>query len=200
MNRRERYPGYDVMSQRGHWDEATRTVVLDRVHNAPTIEYFDESEAQLLQAVCDRLMPQEDRAEDERIPIVPWIDQRCAAKITSGVRYDGMPSDWEAWRRGLRGIDESSLAMEGKRFIELDDLARDRILKTISLGNPPGEIWQSLPARRFFYAIMMAGIVGVYYANPIAWNEIGFGGPAYPRGYLALNFGRPEPWEVREKP
>ena len=31
-----------------------------------------------------------------------------------------------------------------------------------------------------------------------AWDEIGFGGPAYPRGYLALNHGAPDPWEPRE--
>jgi hypothetical protein len=29
----------------------------------------------------------------------------------------------------------------------------------------------------------------VCYAHPYAWDEIGFGGPAYPRGYGALNFG-----------
>ena len=199
MEWRERYPGYDVMSQRGHWDEATRTVILDRVHNVPRIEYFGEAEVNLLQAVCDRILPQDDRPQPERIPIVPWIDERCAAKITNGVRYEGMPPDWEAWRRGLKGIDETSLAMEGKPFLELDDLARDRILTAIARGNPRGDTWTSLPARRFFDAILVSGIAGVYYANPIAWNEIGFGGPAYPRGYLALNFGRPEPWEVREQ-
>ena len=39
---------------------------------------------------------------------------------------------------------------------------------------------------------------GAYYAHPYAWDEIGFGGPAYPRGYFALNNGAPEPWEPRE--
>jgi hypothetical protein len=199
MQWRERYPGYDVMSQRGHWDEATRTVILDRVHNVPRVEYFDEHEATTLQAICDRILPQDERPEHERIPIVPWIDQRCQAKLTDGIQYEGMPPDWEAWRLGLRGIDETSRAMQGKPFLELDAISRDHVLRHIARGDPPGATWASLPARRFFYAILMTGIVGVYYANPIAWNEIGFGGPAYPRGYLALNFGRPEPWEVRER-
>ena len=42
-----------------------------------------------------------------------------------------------------------------------------------------------------------------FYSHPWAWNEIGFGGPAYPRGYS--RFGSPElepadrePWEGRE--
>ena len=44
--------------------------------------------------------------------------------------------------------------------------------------------------------IALRQITGVYYAHPYAWDEIGFGGPAYPRGYFALNHGAPEPWEA----
>ena len=39
----------------------------------------------------------------------------------------------------------------------------------------------------------MRGIVGAFYSHPWAWNEIGFGGPAYPRGYMRLG-----PLAVRE--
>jgi hypothetical protein len=38
-----------------------------------------------------------------------------------------------------------------------------------------------------------------YYAHPYAWDEVGFGGPAYPRGYMRLEGGKPEPWEVEEQ-
>ena len=195
---RERYPGYDVMSQRGHWDEATRQVVLDRLHNVPDLQYFDEAEAGLLQAVCDRIMPQDDRGPADRVPIVPWIDQRCRERITNGMRYEDMPDDWVAWRMGLAGIDQTSQALAGARFVELDDLARDRVLAAIQRGDPPGDSWSTLPARRFFYAVLMRQFSACTTPHPKAWNEIGFGGPAYPRGYMALNFGRPEPWEVQE--
>ena len=39
----------------------------------------------------------------------------------------------------------------------------------------------------------------MYYSHPWAWDEIGFGGPAYPRAYMRLERGEPEPWEVAEK-
>ena len=39
----------------------------------------------------------------------------------------------------------------------------------------------------------------MYYAHPWAWDEIGFGGPAYPRAYMRLENGQPEPWEKQEK-
>ena len=38
-----------------------------------------------------------------------------------------------------------------------------------------------------------------FYSHPWAWNEIGFGGPAYPTGYKNLGVERREPWEVAER-
>jgi hypothetical protein len=37
-----------------------------------------------------------------------------------------------------------------------------------------------------------------FYSHPHAWQEIGFGGPAYPRGYKALGLNGREGWEVPE--
>ena len=34
--------------------------------------------------------------------------------------------------------------------------------------------------------------------QPTAWNEIGFGGPASPRGYVRMDFDRRDPWEAAE--
>jgi len=34
--------------------------------------------------------------------------------------------------------------------------------------------------------------------HPASWNEIGFGGPASPRGYVRMNFDRRDPWEAAE--
>jgi hypothetical protein len=37
-----------------------------------------------------------------------------------------------------------------------------------------------------------------FYSHPWAWNEIGFGGPAYPRGYENIGLDKREHWEVPE--
>ena len=42
----------------------------------------------------------------------------------------------------------------------------------------------------------MRGVLGAFYSHPWAWNEIGFGGPAYPRGYVRLGAGQREHWEA----
>ena len=47
--------------------------------------------------------------------------------------------------------------------------------------------------------LLLQDCVNVYYSHPWAWDEIGFGGPAYPRAYMRLERGEPEPWEKDEK-
>jgi hypothetical protein len=47
----------------------------------------------------------------------------------------------------------------------------------------------------------MRSVLEAFYAHPWAWNEIGFGGPAYPRGYAAFgspHLGEDEHWEAHE--
>ena len=50
-----------------------------------------------------------------------------------------------------------------------------------------------------FWQLIMGDAIDAYYAHPWAWDEVGFGGPAYPRAYTRLERGEPEPWEVEEK-
>jgi hypothetical protein len=52
-----------------------------------------------------------------------------------------------------------------------------------------------MPPKRFFDGTLLRHVVSVYYAHPAAWNEIGFGGPAYPRGFARLGAGQREHWE-----
>ena len=200
MRLRQRYPGADVLAQRGHWDDATRQVVLDRVHNTPAFRYFDGHQRATLEALCASVIPQTHRPPDRRVPLAPWIDARCVGHHTDGFRFEDMPPNDEAWSRGLAGLDETARALFGPSaaFKELDGVRQEQVLEAVRNGNPPGAVWQTLPARRWWIHVALRQISGVYYSHPYAWDEIGFGGPAYPRGYFALNFGYPEPWEPRE--
>lgn len=193
------YPGYDVLSQKSFWDEATRNVVLNRVEKLPPIRFFTRDEEDLLKAVCDRIIPQDDRDDAHRIPVVNFIDERLYQDRLDGYRYADMPPDQEAYRLGLRGISEIAERLYGKRFISLYPIDQEIILKTLHDSKPPAdqEIWKRVPVHRF-WQLLVQEVVGIYYAHPYAWNEIGFGGPAYPRGYMRLENGDPEPWEVDE--
>jgi len=59
-------------------------------------------------------------------------------------------------------------------------------------------VWRRMSVARY-WLLLVQDAAGAYYAHPYAWDEIGFGGPAYPRGYMRLEDGQPEPWEAPER-
>jgi hypothetical protein len=194
------YPGFSTLSQKEFWDEATRNLVLTRVERIPPIRFFSSEEAELMTAVCNRILPQDDRDDSHKIPVVNSIDERLYQNRIDGYRFEGMPPDQEAYRRGLQGIAQIAQHTYRKSFVDLDPLDQESVLKTVHDGHPPAghEIWQGLPVHRF-WLLLVQDVLGAYYAHPYAWDEIGFGGPAYPRGYMRLEGGEPEPWEVDER-
>ncbi|HLX39614.1 MAG TPA: gluconate 2-dehydrogenase subunit 3 family protein [Ktedonobacteraceae bacterium] len=194
------YPGFSTLSQQNFWDEATRRVVLDRVNNVPPIRFFTPDEAELMQAVCDRVLPQDDRDEAHKIPVMNYIDDRLYHRRIDGYQFEDMPPDHEAHRLGLQAIQEIAQQTYGKAFTELDQTQQDTILKSIHDAKPSGaqDIFCQMSVQHF-WMLLVQDVVDAYYAHPYAWDEIGFGGPAYPRGYMRLENGQPEPWEVNEQ-
>jgi hypothetical protein len=194
------YAGYSTLSQRNFWDAATRNAVMRRIENIPAVRFFSQDEAHLLEAVANSALPQDDRDQMHRIAIVPWIDERLYEGRTDGYRFEGMPPDGEAYKLGLRGIDACAYEAFRRSFVELESIDRGMILQSIHNGKPAGghAVWKRLQVHRF-WLLLLHDICQVYYAHPWAWDEIGYGGPAYPRGYMRLENGEPEPWEVREQ-
>lgn len=194
------YPGFNTLSQKDFWDEATRTLVMRRVEQTPPIRFFDAKEAYLLKAVCNRILPQDDRDEAHKIPIINGIDQRLFENRLDGYRYETMPTDREAHQLGLQGIEAIARHLFDKSFVEIGPLEQDHVLKTLHDGKPPAaqEIWNRMPVDRY-WTLLVQDVVEVYYAHPWAWDEVGFGGPSYPRGYMRLERGEPEPWEMDEQ-
>ncbi|HEX6819877.1 MAG TPA: gluconate 2-dehydrogenase subunit 3 family protein [Ktedonobacterales bacterium] len=194
------YPGYATLSQQNFWDEATRALVLARVNEVPPIRFFQGDEVALARAVFDRLLPQEDRDESRRIPVLNYVDNSYYLDETSGYRYASMPNDREAIRLGLKGIDAVARHMYATPFVALAAHEQEEVLQTLRDGNPPAgqEYWTQMDVC-IFWLQLVSRACDAYYAHPYAWAEIGFGGPAYPRGYMRLQGGQPEPWEVAER-
>jgi gluconate 2-dehydrogenase gamma chain len=145
-----------------------------------------------------RAIPQEDRPPEQRVPIAPWIDARLHEGEGDGYRYEDMPDDREAYRRGLEGFDQAARALFGAEFVQLAAAQQDEVMQCVAEGSPPGEAWQQLPATRFFQEFMN-DLITTYYAHPVAWAEIGFNGPASPRGHIRLGLGKRDPWEAEER-
>src|SRR5581483_3597286 len=131
------YPGFSTLSQQAYWDEATRKVVLARVEQVPPIRFFSAEQARLMQAVCDRLMPQDDRDEAHKIAIVNYIDNRLYNRNIDGYRFEDMPPDHEAHLLGLKAIEAIAQHTFHQSFVELEPREQDQVLQTIHDGNPP---------------------------------------------------------------
>ena len=192
------YSGYDVLDKRDtqSWNEQTRAVVRRRLEEVPRRRFLSEEEWLLLEAIAARLMPQPDRAAP--VPITPWIDQKLAEDRRPGYRYADLPPMRDAWRQGLAGIAKEARARHAAVFVDLEPLAQDALLREVQRGAVDRRLWGDLSAARFFSELLLKEVVAVYYSHPAAWSEIGFGGPASPRGYVRLGFNERDPWEAKE--
>jgi hypothetical protein len=190
-----RYPRYDVLAEADHWDEVTRRVVLARVDDVPPLRFFDEAEARALSAFCDVATAQD---AEPRIPVLRFIDAKLHAGRRDGWRYYDVPDDDDLWRVVARGLDQEAASHGG--FADAPTDAQAGIVHRFSRGELHGGVWETVNVGRAF-KVVMRYVVQAFYAHPWAWNEIGFGGPAYPRGYAAFgspHLGEREPWEAEE--
>jgi len=192
-----RYPGYDVLAKwdSPSFDARTRAVLARRLRELPPRRFFRADEWELVEAVCARLLPQPERATP--IPITPWIDAMLHENRGEGFRHPTMPPLREAWRTGLAAL-AAEARLRGAAFTELPAGEQEALLAALARGEVAHPLWQAIPAQRFFVHLLLKTAVGIYYAHPDAWSEIGFGGPASPRGYVRLGFDERDEWEARE--
>ncbi len=190
------YPNYDILRK---WDtpsynQITREVLAERLAAVPQRQFLDVEEWRLLQAICERLVPQPDRTDP--VPITPFVDAALAENRSTGTRFAGIPPMREAWRKGLAAIRADARTLHGTDFGDLDSHLQDALLHRINDGNADPAHWDGMPSQRFFRSVLLKEVLAIYYAHPAAQSEIGFGGPAAPRGYVRLAADRMDPWEA----
>jgi len=192
-----RYPDFNVIEHADAWDKPTRDLVLGRVDHVPPIRFFSPNEVLALTAFCDTVMAQE---SEPRIPVLNFVDERmfnADAAGLDGYQYAGMPDDRETWRRVAAGLDEEAVSRGYASFATAPEDVRNTITEVFSKGGLSGGSWAGLSGKRA-WNVVMRSILGSFYSHPWAWNEIGFGGPAYPEGYMRLGVDLHEPWERDE--
>ena len=196
---RDLYPGYDVLSKRDtpSWNQQTRRVIDRRLAVDPNAhDFFNDDEWRTLRAICDRIIPQPpDRVP---VPIAPLIDRKMTENACDGYRHAQLPPMQACWRRGLAALDAEARGRYGKPFHQLVAAEQDNLLGAMQSGELHDQAWEGMPPHLFFNARLLPDIVKAYYSHPTAWNEIGWGGPASPRGYVRLQADRRDPWEAAE--
>ncbi len=190
-----RYPDYDVFDAEATWDDVTRKVVAERLYVGGALQFFSAEEEPALRAFCDTVTAQD---AEPRVPVAEMVDRKYAAGQLDGYRYADMPEDPETWRIVLRGLDDAAQERHGKRFSELEVPGREEIVGAFADGKLSGGAWDELNVSRA-WSVVMRAVLSTFYSHPWTWNEIGFGGPAYPRGFMRLGQGV-EVLEPFEKP
>jgi hypothetical protein len=153
----------------------------------PEIRFFNDVEASTLRAFCDVVTGQNC---EPRIPLLEMVDEKLAAARLDGFRYAEMPRDPETWRAVAAGLDECARAEGYEGFAAASEECQHEIVERFSKG----ELDWELPVAKA-WAVVMRMVLAAFYSHPWAWSEIGFGGPAYPRGFARLGAGQREQWE-----
>lgn len=196
-----RYPGYDVLAKRDtpSWNDATRRAIDARLRvaaNAP--RYLDPERFATLGALCARIVPQQPGGAGT-IPTAALVDARLAADGGDGYRDARLPPLRAAWQTGLAALDAMARHAYGCSFATLGARDADALLQAVQKGDVDPRVapaWAGMDPHTFFMKRVLMDICGAYYGHPFAWNEIGFGGPASPRGYVRMDFNRRDPWEA----
>ncbi|WP_240731526.1 gluconate 2-dehydrogenase subunit 3 family protein [Hymenobacter radiodurans] len=95
---------------------------------------------------------------------------------------------------GLGGINQAAESLFQQEFRALTPDEQASVLELVQVGEAPGEAWQTVPAVRFFEE-MLAELTELYYAHPLAQEEIGYVGMADAPGWTRLGLNELEPRE-----
>jgi len=189
-----RFPGFDVLNQAPHWDQVTKDLIEARVRTPPpAVTFFSATERGCAHALLNDLTGQD--RDDAPVPVTQMVEARLAAGETDGWRYADMPEDGQAWRDTLGYLDADARDRCGTSFAEAAEGDRHRLIQAVQ--DLSGEDWHGLPAKHV-WSLWTRYACTALYAHPDAWAEMGFPGPAYPRGYKNIGVDKLEPYEVRD--
>jgi hypothetical protein len=186
-----RFPGFDVLGQSRHWDAVTADLVTARTGPPPPPRFFTDAERAAAEALLNQLTGQCD--EPLEVPVMEMVDARLAAGETDGWRYADMPEDGQAWRDTLGYLDADAQARCGTSFAEAKERDQAAMIQAVQDSRE----WHGMPAPRV-WSLWTRYACTAFYSHPYAWSEMGFPGPAYPRGYKNAGVGKLEPFEVRD--
>ncbi|MDW7672949.1 MAG: gluconate 2-dehydrogenase subunit 3 family protein [Bacillota bacterium] len=191
------YPSYDIMALQDEWDSNTKEIVKKRLGPFSKPKFLKEKEVTLLAKISEHL------TFDNRDEIIQWIihhaDQKLQTVIGEGEKKPEAPAEKVLVRKGLEAIDKLAETKYGKEFLKIDTKEQFGILAALQLGKADQlPEWSIIPQKELFNKLAEIAI-SAYYSHPTVWSEIGYGGPAYPRGYYRIEFGLADPWEAKKE-
>lgn len=191
------YPSYDVMAFQEEWDSFTREIILKRLGPFPKAAFLTKNEEGMLALIAEHL------TYDNRKKIIAWILYHIDAKLVSETgeaeRKPEVPLEKVLVRDGLKFINTVARQRFKEDFATTQTEEQFQILSQLQTGQITGNVmWQKELQKELFKKLAEL-IISAYYSHPTVWSEIGYGGPAYPRGYYRVEFGLRDPWEAKKE-
>lgn len=194
MNKKTRYPSYNVMKEKEHWDRHTRQIVSSRLAGTDHYAFLTKTEVDLLTSVCSLLTG--DNRKQIISYIISHIDQTLHSPVGEGQRKPNIPEGYVLVRLGLQAMNHSAREKFGCSFTRLTPDNQRQFLTSLHQEQALTENWNLVPQKELFKKLLKLTLEA-YYSHPTVWSEIGYGGPAYPRGYVRTQLGQLDPWEAQ---
>ncbi|ARU60034.1 hypothetical protein CBW65_02355 [Tumebacillus avium] len=197
MERRTHYPNYNVLNEQEHWDDHTREIVQKRLEIPGSFQKLTGEQADAIRAMAALFV--DDGRRELLDYVVKHFDSKLKSDIGEAQRKAGVPPFKDLVKKGLAALDKLAQSEHGGAFAGLRPEQQTALLvglenDTLTLPEADG---MQVPSKPFFQK-MLSESVSAYYSHPTVWSEIGYGGPAYPRGYIRSELGLTDPWEARK--
>lgn len=184
MTKESLYPGYDVWDQHEAWDEHTRQIVRMRKTPQVLYKFFTYEEGMIMQTLIRVL------TDDHRLEVITYVlehlDQSLSSPIGESQRKVNVLPKKMLIKDGVGRIEFISHRKFGSGFETLQPGQQAEVLNVTKQDYPD------------FFKGLLYDVVEAYYSHPIVWSDIGYGGPAYPRGYVRVEKGLVDPWEANQ--
>ncbi|MFF2157848.1 gluconate 2-dehydrogenase subunit 3 family protein [Paenibacillus chitinolyticus] len=197
MRKMPKYPSFDVMKEHNHWDPHTRSIVNSRMRRRREYRLLTRLEAEQLRSVCSLLV--DDNRSEILTYVLEHIDETLYRQNEEGQRGPETPPQSELIRKGLEALETMSRGFHARPFQQLSPAEQKELLTNVAevrlslRGDWPAAV------QKAFFIRLLTLTVEAYYSHPQIWSEIGYAGPAYPRGYIRADRGHLDPWEAKSE-
>jgi len=188
------YPSFDVMKEQDEWDDHTQRIVTSRLNVEIRFHFLTATETDILKRICSILV--NDHRPDVLDFVLAHIDQTLHQSPGESQRKAGIPHAPILVRSGLQAIEQGAQMIYSSSFTGLDIQQQIQYVEQISESMAePQDVWRHIPQQDLFKKLMQLTVES-YCSHPKIWSEIGYAGPAYPRGYVRTELGQLDPWEA----
>jgi gluconate 2-dehydrogenase gamma chain len=150
--------------------------------------FLSVEEAKTLEALCGQIVPADQDPGAVQAGVVNYIDRQLVGHLK---RHQ------KAYRQGLIGVDQSSLALQGGKFRALAAEKQLAVLQALEKGEAPGEVWKRRSAKAFF-ALLVDHTMQGFYGDPrhggnrdgVSWKMLDLPYPPV-RGRLQYDLTKP---------